>query len=140
MLKILLSLADDVWSSQASAKYHQPTSFLQTISDLKVGVQKNPISVRRQAILCLGEIVKHCHPDLVLNSVLHIYIKVANDTNAVIRNAASSIIGSISNELLPEYRKNYIFGLYRRFMEDKSRDVKISTFKQFGPFIFSLKG
>jgi hypothetical protein len=47
----------------------------------------------------LGEVVERCATEIVNDSVLHIFIKIGNDRDGIIRKEAAGILGKVSAEI-----------------------------------------
>jgi len=65
-------------------------------------------------------------------------ISLANDTASIVRKACVDIIVNIVEMSEPKVRETTLTNLILKFLKDSNKWVKISGYKQLGPFINSL--
>jgi len=100
------------------------------------------LRVRKEAVSNLPSIGKIVSAYFFRQRLLPFYLKLCKDTNWGVRKSCIDTLYEISNickEESIEIRENELTEAMNNFLKDSNKWVKISAYKNLGPFIFTLQ-
>lgn len=105
--------------------------------------EDSQVRVRKEAVSNLTSIGKIVSPNFFKQRLLPFYLKLCKDSNWGVRKSCIDIIFEISKlckDELAEVRENELTDAILNFLKDSNKWVKISAYKNLGPFISTLEG
>lgn len=101
------------------------------------------LRVRKEAVTNLNSIGKIVSPYFFKQRLLPFYLRLCKDVNWGVRKSCIDTLYEISNickDELVEHRESELTEAFLNFLKDPNKWVRISAYKNLGPFIFTLQG